>query len=138
MMLHYSPIALYSRGFRADPTVKAIAVLFRDKLMSHIHYGITIMTLKNIKWLSQTRPGETHSSKVKWRTILGLLLMYSAVVLNWQWIWGIFSLYWIFPDFFTGVTYFIEPISRRENPILYWLILITWVAFSIVMFFPVS
>ena len=104
------------------------------------------MALKNIKWPSnsgeksanhlasaQDKPGY---GKVKWRTILGLLLMYVAVAFNWQWIWGAFCLYWIIPDFFTGVTYFIEPISRKENPILYWLIMITWVAFSVAMIFP--
>ncbi|MEM7062320.1 MAG: hypothetical protein AAF572_04060 [Cyanobacteria bacterium P01_B01_bin.77] len=74
--------------------------------------------------------------KIKWRTIIGLLIVYAATVLNWQWIWGVFSLYWIIPDFLTGATYFTETIYRKNNPILYWLILITWVAFSLVMFFP--
>ena len=111
------------------------------------------MALKNIKWPSQSgnkysdRSGEESAnrltsalgypsySKFKWRTILGLLLMYVAVALNWQWMWGAFGLYWIIPDFFSGVTYFIEPIARKENPILYWLIIITWVAFSVAEFF---
>ena len=62
--------------------------------------------------------------------------MYIAVLFNWQWFWGIFTLYWITPSFFTGVTYFIEPITRKDNPLLYWIIMITWVAFSVVMFFP--
>ncbi|NER37864.1 MAG: hypothetical protein F6J93_28550 [Oscillatoria sp. SIO1A7] len=104
------------------------------------------MALKNIKWPSNSgeksannlpsAQEKPHSGKVKWRTILGLLLMYVAIALNWQWIWGLFSLYWIIPDFFTGVTYFIEPISRQEEPILYWLIMITWVAFSVAMILP--
>ena len=101
------------------------------------------MTLKNIKWphssgnadVSGSAP-QSDAGKTKWRTIIGLLIIYGAAIFNWQWIWGIFSLYWIIPDIFTGVTYFIEPISRREHPVLYWLILITWVAFSVVMFFP--
>ena len=104
------------------------------------------MALKNIKWPNQSEgkdtnnsasvPTNSNSQKVKWRTIIGLGLIYIAVALNWQWIWGILSLYWVLPSFFTGVTYFIEPIERKENPILYWLIIITWVAFSIAMFFP--
>ncbi len=104
------------------------------------------MALKNIKWPSQSGNENARglvsaqvnlrSGNAKWRTVVGLLLLYVAVALNWQWIWGVFSLYWIVPDFFTGVTYFIEPIARRENPALYWLILITWVAFSVAMFFP--
>ena len=96
------------------------------------------MTLKNIKWPTNGTAAvrSNRSGQFKWRTILGLVLLYIAVALNWQWIWGVFSLYWIIPDFFTGVTYFIEPIARQENPMLYWLIVITWVAFSAAMFFP--
>lgn len=101
------------------------------------------MVLKNIKW---NRPSSSEDPKSykqnkdkrkpKWRTILALMIVYIAALLNWQWIWGIFLLIWIVPDFFTGTTYFVEPIDRKNHPILYWLILITWLAFSVVMFFP--
>lgn len=69
-------------------------------------------------------------NKIKWRTILGLILIWIATILNWQWIWGVLFLIWIIPDFFTGVTYFIEPITKQDNPFLYWLIMISWVALS--------
>ena len=101
------------------------------------------MALKNIKWPDSSDdtpkgPRPIQGPTLKWRTILGLCLLYTAVVFNWQWIWGILSLYWIAPSLLTGVTYFIEPIDRREHPILFWIISITWIAFSIVAFFPVS
>jgi hypothetical protein len=67
----------------------------------------------------------------KWRSVLGLLLVYIAVFLNWQWLWGVLFLFWIIPDFFTGETSFIEPIERQENPILYWTILLTWLVLSL-------
>ena len=94
------------------------------------------MTLKNLKWLKSESVHPNHPGDFKWRTVIGLILIYTAVALNWQWIWSVLFLYWIAPDFFTGVTYFIEPVSRQHNPILYWLILVTWVAFSVVMIFP--
>ena len=49
-------------------------------------------------------------SNLKWRTIIGLLLIYTTVVLypSYQWIWGLLFLYWVIPDLFTGTTYFIE------------------------------
>ena len=96
------------------------------------------MALKNIKWPTKGKAADrlNRSGRFKWRTLIGLILMYAAVALHWQWIWGLFMLYWIIPDFFTGATYFIEPITRRENPILYWIILITWVVFSVAMLFP--
>ena len=70
-------------------------------------------------------------NKIKWRTVFGLTLVWIATILNWQWIWGVLFLLWIIPDFFTGVTYFIEPIIKKENPLLYWLIMISWVALSV-------
>jgi|GEM_PF-1366245 len=104
------------------------------------------MALKNIKWPDSSGRGDFDPSsstsanrpagKTKWRTIVGLLLMYAAVGLNWKWIWGILCLYWVIPGIAMGVTYFIEPIERKENPVLFWIISITWVAFSVVMFFP--
>ena len=103
------------------------------------------MAFKNIKWPHSSGNGDTNGSrlhtdqgKTRWRAIVGLLIIYGATILDWQWIWGVFTLYWIIPDFFTGVTYFIEPISRRHHPILYGLILTTWVGFSVMMLFPTS
>ena len=107
------------------------------------------MALKNIKWPNSSgSSGDDGSGKayapsrranrktLKWRTIVGLILMYIAVALNWQWIWGVLSLYWVLPGLYAGVTYFIEPIDRRENPILFWIIALTWIGFSIFMFLP--
>ena len=70
-------------------------------------------------------------NKIKWRTILGLILVWIASILNWQWIWGILFLIWIIPDLYTGETYFMEPINKKDNPLLYWLIMISWVSLSI-------
>lgn len=64
--------------------------------------------------------------KYKIRSILGLVLLYLATFLNWQWAWGILFLFWVIPDLFTGITYFIEPISRKENPFIYWGIIGLW------------
>ena len=79
-----------------------------------------------------------QQSKV--RTVLGLILVYLAVLLNWQWIWGILFLIWVIPDVFSGITYFMEPIEKKSNPILYWAIIISWLWMSIYMiatpFFP--
>lgn len=73
----------------------------------------------------------TVTSSLKWRSILGLILVWVAVWFNLQWVWGVLFLFWIVPDFFTGVTYFIEPVSKYENPILYWMIMISWLLMSI-------
>ena len=74
--------------------------------------------------------------KIKWRTIIGLVLIYATVVLypGYQWIWGVLLVYWVIPDLVSGTTHFIERISRSENPVLYWVIVITWLAMAAYIF----
>ncbi len=74
--------------------------------------------------------GNTRGS-TKWRTIIALVLMYITILMDWQWAWGILFLIWVIPDLFRGVTYFIEPIEKKENPILYWVIVISWILMSL-------
>lgn len=80
------------------------------------------------------------TSNTKWRTIIGLLLMYLAVWFNLQWIWGALFLFWVIPDIFSGVTYFIEPIEKAKNPILFWIIILSWILMSLyslsILIFP--
>ena len=73
---------------------------------------------------------------IKWRTIIGLVLIYLTVVLypNYQWIWGVLFIYWVIPDLLSGTTHFIERIERRQNPILYWIIVVTWLAMATYIF----
>ncbi|APD07145.1 hypothetical protein UJ101_01629 [Flavobacteriaceae bacterium UJ101] len=68
------------------------------------------------------------SSIKKWRTIVALILMYLIIFMQWEWAWGILFLIWVIPDLITGSTYFMEPIHKKENPILYWFIMITWIS----------
>lgn len=71
--------------------------------------------------------------KTKWRTILGLILVYVATLFNLDWVWGILFLIWVVPDLFSGVTFFIEPISKQDNPFLYWIIVLSWLLMSAYM-----
>lgn len=70
-------------------------------------------------------------STFKWRTILGLLLMYLAIYNNWEWAWGILFLIWVLPDINREVTYFIEPIYKKENPWLYRIIIFSWLLMAL-------
>lgn len=69
-------------------------------------------------------------NNIKWRAILGLILVWIATIADWQWIWGLLFLLWIIPDLMTGMTYFIEPVTKKDNPFTYWLIMISWIALS--------
>lgn len=82
----------------------------------------------------------TNIQTMKWRSILGLVFIYLAMWFNWQWAWGILFLLWVIPDMLTGVTYFMEPIEKKENPVLYWVIIFSWIIMSLyalaTLFFP--
>ena len=67
-----------------------------------------------------------HNLK-KWRTLIALILVYIAVFMNWEWAWGVLFLYWVIPDLFSGVTYFVEPVYKKEHPDLYWVIILSWI-----------
>ena len=68
---------------------------------------------------------------IKWRTILALIIMYIAIIMNWKWAWGILFLFWVIPNILSGITYFIEPIEKKEQPLLYWIIIISWILMAL-------
>jgi hypothetical protein len=71
------------------------------------------------------------NKSLKWRTIAALILMYVALFMNWEWMWGILFLVWVIPDMYSEVTYFIEPIAKKENPTVYWMVIITWILLAL-------
>ena len=78
---------------------------------------------------------ENPTSRFKIKTCLLLVLIY---VISFHpkheqlgWVWGILFLVWIIPSIRSGHTHLAEPISRSENPIWYWLIVVTWVGLSL-------
>lgn len=73
------------------------------------------------------------NNPIKWRSILGLTLIYVAVFFDLQWVWGILFLIWVIPDIISGVTYFLEPVHKKDNPILYWAIVGSWILLSVLM-----
>lgn len=76
----------------------------------------------------------SNQKPFKWRSILGLILIYLAMWFNWQWAWGILFLFWVIPDLNSGVTHFLEPIEKKENPILFWIIIVSWILMSLLSF----
>ena len=73
---------------------------------------------------------------MKWKTIGGLILIYLSILMNWEWIWGILFVYWVIVDLVTQTVYFIEPIDRFTNPILYWLVVATWLFMGVYYLLP--
>jgi len=73
---------------------------------------------------------KTYDSK--WRSIIGLILIYLAIWFEWNWAWGILVLLWVLPDLRSGVTYFMEPIEKLKNPFLFWTIIATWLLMGMI------
>ncbi len=80
--------------------------------------------------------GETHNTQtIRWRAILGLAMVAVAVVTEANWIWGILFLIWVVPDLWRGSTHFLEYVERHRNPVVYWLIMATWLSLTIYLLF---
>lgn len=78
------------------------------------------------------------NKSAKWRVTIALVLLYIAIIVNSPWLWIPLLLIWVIPDLFSVVTHFVEPVERMENPILYWLIMLTWLgmtSYSIILTF---
>lgn len=67
----------------------------------------------------------------KWKTLLGLALVYIAVIFNWSWVWGVLFLYWLIPSWISRQVFFIEMVTEKDEPILYWVIMLTWFLLSL-------
>ena len=63
---------------------------------------------------------------MKWKTISILLVIVTALLTDSPALWGILFLSWAISDLLTGTSYIIEPVSKKENPILFGCIVGTW------------
>ncbi len=75
----------------------------------------------------------TPTKHLKWRALVGLLAIYLIILFEQDWAWAMLFLFWVLPDLKSGTTYFIEPLSRRSEPVLYWSVVLTWLALSAYM-----
>jgi len=95
--------------------------------------GAAFFLLSNPATIRSTDLTSRPHSALKWRSLLGLILLYSIVLFEQSWAWGLLFLIWMIPDLKAGRTYFLEPVERRSHPFLYWAIMITWAILSLWM-----
>ena len=55
-------------------------------------------------------------------------MIYLSIVTGWSWISALFFALWTVLGLKDRATYLLEPISRSEAPLLYWLTLATYAA----------
>lgn len=62
----------------------------------------------------------------KWKSILGLVIIFLGILTEQYWLFGVFFLIWFIMDLRAGATYLFEPISKQKDPALYWVVMATW------------
>ncbi len=82
----------------------------------------------------EQKENTVRKGKMKWKAILGIILILSSFITGWNWIWGFFFLFWVVLDIRSEVTHLLEPISKKENPLLYWFIVSLWIFISVYSF----
>lgn len=63
---------------------------------------------------------------IKWKSIIGILLVLSAVVLNMPILFGVLYIIWAVQDISSGHAHVLEDVSREENRLLFWIIVMLW------------
>ena len=81
--------------------------------------------------MTSSTSAEPISTNIKWRSLIGLIGIYLMILSKQNWGWGALFLFWVLSDLKSGTTYFIEPLSRRSNPFLCWVVVLTWVVLSV-------
>ena len=61
-----------------------------------------------------------------WRTLVALVAIYVAVFVDQPWLWGVLLLLWVLPDLWSGHTWLVDPLERKETPMMFWLVTLTW------------
>lgn len=62
----------------------------------------------------------------RWKSLLALALIFTGLVFDLYWIWGVLFLIWGINDLRTRTTYLMEEIPRSESPIMYWIVVGLW------------
>ena len=62
----------------------------------------------------------------KWKTIIALIVLVLAILFEWNWFWAFFIFIGLLHVYKTEEIHFVEAITKKEDPKLYWLMIILW------------
>ena len=74
-------------------------------------------------------------SQSKLPTVAGLAALLIATWMDWQWVWGVFFLYWAVLGIMTGQAFVVRTVDQDESPLLFWLISVTWLVVAALSIF---
>lgn len=66
-----------------------------------------------------------------WMTWTALSVLWVLTFTGQLWMWPVLFLGWAAYDIVTGESNFVQRVTRRANPITYWLIVGSWVVLSL-------
>jgi len=73
----------------------------------------------------------TDRKTIRWKSIVALGIIAVGIYFNWYWVWGVLAIIWAFNDLRNRHTYLLEDIPRSEAPVLYWVVVLMWLAMGI-------
>ena len=76
-----------------------------------------------------------RASQSKLPTLVALAALLVATWMDWQWVWGVFFLYWAVLGIATGQAFVVSTVDQYENPVLFWLISLTWMVLAALSIF---
>ena len=74
-------------------------------------------------------------SQSKLPTVVALAALLIATWMDWQWVWGVFFLYWAVLGIMTGQAFVVRTVDHDESPLLFWLISVTWLVVAALSIF---
>lgn len=76
-----------------------------------------------------------RTSRSKLPTVVALAVLLVATWIDWQWVWGVFFLYWAVLGIVTGQAFLLHTVDQDESPVLFWLISVTWLVLAVLVIF---
>lgn len=64
---------------------------------------------------------------------LAFVILMASTAMGYQSLWALMFLYWTIRSFATGYVFLLSETSRQEDPLLFWLIQITWLVLAALM-----
>ena len=67
----------------------------------------------------------------KWITLISLPVLLVLTYFEYYSVWGALFVFWGIISVISGQVFLVEPITRSENPVLFWAISAMWIAFGV-------
>lgn len=74
---------------------------------------------------------EPQGQRGTWPTIAALVVLWVAAIANQVWLFAVLFIGWAVYDVLAGESHFIQRITRRDHPVVFWSIITSWIVMSV-------